>query len=515
MSYHLIDLVQALESPRILVLGDLILDRYLWGNAERISQEAPVILLREEQQEIRLGGAANVANMLRGLRASVTMAGVVGNDHDGEQMLQELINKGVNCSSVLRDHTRPTTVKQQLIGHAQHRHPHQMLRIDRESREPLDEMHATQVLDRIISQIPQHDAILISDYAKGVCTPAVLQRVIEVARHAEVPVIVDPAPTDDYSRYAGATAMTPNRTETGKETYMTLRNYTEALEAGEKLVRQLGMERIFVTLDKDGIAVVRSDGSREAFPTRQREVYDITGAGDMVLATIGLGAAARWSDQDLARMANIAGGLEVEQVGVVCLSREELVADLLHERSLEDQKLCPLPIVARHLDSRKQLGQKVVFTNGCFDVLHIGHVSYLKQAASLGECLVVAINSDDSVRRLGKASDRPIFPAEQRAEMLAALECVDYVVIFDEDTPEAVLQTLQPDLLVKGGTYTPEQIVGREIVLAYGGEVRALSEKPGISTTQILARMRGETVPSVPATPLPFPAAEQNIRRAG
>ena len=222
MSYHLIDLVQGLGTPRILVLGDLILDRYLWGNAERISQEAPVILLREEQQEIRLGGAANVANMLRGLSARVTMAGVVGNDRDGEDILQALAARGVDCSGILVDHTRPTTVKQRLIGHAQHRHPHQMLRIDRESREPLESLYATQLLDRVVSQISQHDAILISDYAKGVCTPEVLRRVIDVARDAGVPTLVDPAPTDDYRHYAGATAMTPNRTETGKATGMTL-----------------------------------------------------------------------------------------------------------------------------------------------------------------------------------------------------------------------------------------------------------------------------------------------------
>ncbi|HCS52784.1 MAG TPA: bifunctional heptose 7-phosphate kinase/heptose 1-phosphate adenyltransferase, partial [Planctomycetaceae bacterium] len=263
MSYHLIDLVQSLDAPRILVLGDLILDRYLWGNAERISQEAPVILLREEKQELRLGGAANVANMLRGLDAKVTMAGVVGDDRDGEDMIAALKAVGVDCSTILTDRTRPTTTKQRLIGHAQHRHPHQMLRVDRESREPLELIYATQLLDRIIGQISQHDAVLISDYAKGVCTPEVLKRVIEVARDAGKPVIVDPAPMDDYSRYAGATAMTPNRTETGKATERNIRNYTDAFAAGRQLVNQLGLDRIFVTLDKDGVAVVRADGTSE------------------------------------------------------------------------------------------------------------------------------------------------------------------------------------------------------------------------------------------------------------
>ncbi len=514
MSYHLIDLIQSLGTPRILVLGDLILDRYLWGNAERISQEAPVILLREEEQELRLGGAANVANMLRGLQADVTMAGVVGDDRDGDDILAALNAVGVDCSAILRDRTRPTTVKQRMIGHAQHRHPHQMLRIDRESRHPLELMYATQLMDRVISTIPKHDAVLVSDYAKGVCTPEVLRRVIDVARDANVPVIVDPAPTEDYSIYRGATAMTPNRGETGKATGgRTITSYEDAFAAGKKLVEQLELDLIFVTLDKDGVAVVRKEGTREAFPTRQRKVYDVVGAGDMVLSAIGLGAAARWNDTDMARLSNIAGGLEVEQIGVVCLSREELVQDLLLDRSRNEQKNCDIEIVKRHLDSRRQLGQKIVLTNGCFDVLHIGHVSYLKQAAQLGDCLVVAINSDESVRKLDKGADRPIFPEAQRAEMLASLECVDYVVVFGEETPHAILEKLRPDLLVKGGTYSPEQVVGREFVLSYGGEVKVLGEIPGVSTTEILARLRGDrrTIPH-PATST---QSDESVRKAG
>ncbi len=518
MSYHLIDQIQSLGTPRILVLGDLILDRYLWGNAERISQEAPVILLREEEQELRLGGAANVANMLRGLQAEVTMAGVVGDDRDGEDVLAALNAVGVDCSAILTDRTRPTTVKQRMIGYAQHRHPHQMLRIDRESRQPLELMYATQLMDRVISTISKHDAVLISDYAKGVCTPEVLRRVIDVARDAGVPVIVDPAPTDDYSIYRGATAMTPNRTETGKATGgRTLKNYDDAFAAGKSLVEQLELDLIFVTLDKDGVAVVRKDGSQEAFPTRQRKVYDVVGAGDMVLSAIGLSAAARWEDVDMAKLSNIAGGLEVEQVGVVCLSRDELVQDLFLDRSRNEQKSCEVEIVKRHLESRRHLGQKIVLTNGCFDVLHIGHVSYLKQAAQLGDCLVVAINSDESVRKLDKAADRPIFPELQRAEMLASLECVDYVVVFGEETPHAILESLRPDVLVKGGTYTPDQIVGREIVLGYGGEVKVLGETPGVSTTEILARMRGDraTIPHPSTTSTATTKTDQSVRKAG
>lgn len=500
MSYHLIDLVQSLGQPRLLVLGDLILDRYLWGNAERISQEAPVILVREERQEVRLGGAANVANMLRGLDVDVSMAGVVGSDPDGEELLAELKKKNVDCEAVVADFDRPTTVKERVIGHAQHRHPHQMLRIDRESRDQLRGVASSKLMDRMIHLIASHDAVLISDYAKGVCTPTILEHVISVARSEGKPVIVDPAPTADYRHYANATAITPNRTETQKATGIEIRSYSDAYKAGQKLVEELSLDRAFITLDKDGVAVVESNGDCSNYPTRQREVYDITGAGDMVLATIGVGAAAGFEAGDLAKLANVAGGLEVEQVGVACISREEMVTDLLRDGRTADDKVCPMAGLARHLDARKKMGQRVVLTNGCFDVLHIGHVTYLKQAAAEGDCLVVAINSDDSVRSLGKADDRPIFPEEQRAAMLAVLEMVDYVTVFEESTPHNLLETLKPDVLVKGGTYSVDEVVGKEIVEANGGEVKVLAEVPGVSTTRILERLRGDHVIAFPGT---------------
>ncbi len=266
-------------------------------------------------------------------------------------------------------------------------------------------------------------------------------------------------------------------------------------------MRQLELEYAFVTLDSDGIALTKKGGSSEMFPTRKREVYDITGAGDMVLAMIGMGAAAGVEPENLARLANVAGGLEVEQIGVVSISREEILTDLVtHDPHKHGRtgKICTLDELARHVDARRKLNQRIVLTNGCFDVLHIGHASYLQQAADEGDCLIVAINSDDSVRKLGKAPDRPIFDQKQRAAMLAALEAVDYVVVFDEATPHALLDRLKPDLLVKGGTYSHEEIVGWELVEAYGGQVKPLGEVPGISTTAILSRLRGEEPNTLP-----------------
>jgi len=414
MSYQLINLVQRLENPHILVLGDLILDRYIWGDAERVSQEAPVILLRQDKQEIRLGGASNVANMLVGLDARATLAGVVGFDQDGVCVRQELERVGVDHEFVLTDASRPTTVKERFIGRAQQRHPHQMLRVDREVRTPLSAQLEAEFLERLLPQLGKFDAILISDYAKGVCTPTILSSVIQAGKSAGIPVLVDPYPGEDYIRYRGATAVTPNRLETKRATGIEIKTANQAFEAGRKLCEMLDLEFAYVTLDSDGIAFVRNDGSAEMLPTRKREVYDITGAGDMVLAMIGVGLAAGCDPVDVGRVANIAGGLEVEQIGVVTLSREEILNDLLtNSREIVD-KVSRRDELVHQVAARKRVGQKVVFTNGCFDLLHIGHVTYLQQAAREGDCLIVAINSDDSVRRLNKGPDRPIFAEQDR-----------------------------------------------------------------------------------------------------
>lgn len=502
MSYHLIDMVQKLGRPRVLVLGDLILDRYTWGDAERVSQEAPVILLREERQEIRLGGAANVAHMLRGLEADVLMAGVVGGDGDGQLLRAELEAAGVDCGATLTDPSRPTTVKTRFIGLAQHRHSHQMLRVDREVRVPLDEARERQLLECLLPRLRECQSVLISDYGKGVCTPAVVSRVIETARGMGLPVIVDPSWSGDCRNYIGATAVTPNRLETKRATGIEIRTTDDAFAAGRTLCVDYQLEHAFVTLDSDGIALTFRNGSSQHLKTRKREVYDITGAGDMVLAMIGVGAAAGIDPVDLARLANVAGGLEVEQIGVVAISREEILADLLaHSPAGQEkethEKVVTLDDLARQTAARRRLGQRIVMTNGCFDVLHVGHVSYLQQAAREGDCLIVALNSDASVRLLDKGSDRPIFSQEHRAAMLAALEAVDYVVIFSEATPHAVLERIKPDLLVKGGTYAHHEIVGWELVESYGGQVKPLGVVPGLSTTQILRRLRGEpaTIP--------------------
>lgn len=490
MSYELVELLRLTGRPRLLVVGDLVLDRYTWADAERISQEAPVMLLREDKQEVRLGGAANVANMLAGLDAEVQMAGLVGADQDGREMQDLLEAAGVKVELVDVDPRRPTTVKTRVIGRAQQRHPHQVLRIDRESREPMCQSLADPWLRRLREALADVDAVLISDYAKGVCTPVVLETLIESCRDAGLPVIVDPASGRDYSVYARATAITPNRSETAHATGRTVDSIEAGLEAAACLCRNLDLETAFVTLDSDGIAWATSAGERQHSPTRRREVYDITGAGDVVLATIGLSAAAGHSPEQMAMLANTAGGLEVEQIGVVTISRAEMISDLLGGSRSAREKLRDRGELVELLAVRRDSGQRVVLTNGCFDLMHAGHVASLEQAAAEGDCLVVAVNSDTSVRQLGKGPDRPIIPEDQRATMLAALEVVDYVTIFDEATPAAVIEALRPDVLVKGGTYSLGDIVGRQQVEDYGGVVKPLGLVPGLSTSEIISRIR-------------------------
>jgi D-beta-D-heptose 7-phosphate kinase/D-beta-D-heptose 1-phosphate adenosyltransferase len=485
------ELLQALERlghPRVLVVGDLILDRYTWGNAERVSQEAPVILLRADTREARLGGAANVCRMLRGLQADVACAGVLGADDAGTELRDLLADAGIDDADVLVDASRPTTVKERFIGRAANRHPHQILRVDREVRDPLGDQLEAHLLGRITARLDDVHIVLVSDYDKGVCTPQLLQRIIAEARRRGLQVVVDPIRGHDYSRYRGATTMTPNRTEAEMATGIRIASAEDAFRAGRLLCQQLEMPFAIITLDKDGMALVPAQGPGELFSTRPRAVYDITGAGDVVLATIGLGLAAGVSLPDTIRLANVAGGLEVEQVGVVPITREEIRVDILrHGGDATAAKIVTLDDAARIAQACRARGQRVVFTNGCFDLLHVGHVTYLAEAAAQGDVLFLGLNSDASVRAL-KGPSRPVCKQAERAAVLAALTYVDYVVIFDELTPIELIRRIRPDVLVKGGDYRHKmhEITGRELVESYGGRVHLAALVEGVSTTQII-----------------------------
>jgi D-beta-D-heptose 7-phosphate kinase/D-beta-D-heptose 1-phosphate adenosyltransferase len=495
MSADLIELVQHLGQPRVLVLGDLMLDRYVWGDAERISQEAPVVLLHAQKREERLGGASSVATMLRALGARVALAGVVGANADGKRVRELLVDLGIDDEAVLTDAGRPTTVKERYIGKAQHRHPQQMIRVDYEVTAPLSAAREQELARAVAWQLRRADVVLISDYDKGVCTPALLTSAIAAARAHCLRTLADPIRGRDYRKYHGCSAVTPNRLEAGLATGRVLAGTAEALEGAAQLREQLDLEAAVVTLDREGMALAHRDGRRLVFPTRPRQVYDITGAGDMVLAVLGMALAAG-ADYDAAiRLANVAGGLEVEKIGAATVSRDEVLHDLLRgPRSGRPdlhpgaEKVRSRDELVRELDVRRGLGQTIAFTNGCFDVLHAGHVQYLSEARAQADVLVVGLNSDASVRAL-KGPGRPVHAEAERSLVLAGLESVDYVSVFDEPTPLELIQAVRPDVLVKGADYRHAEVVGADLVESCGGRVHLAALREGFSTTRLLQRL--------------------------
>jgi D-beta-D-heptose 7-phosphate kinase/D-beta-D-heptose 1-phosphate adenosyltransferase len=478
-----------LGHPRLLVVGDLMLDRYTWGNTDRISPEAPVPILRADDQDDRLGGAAVVAQLLRGLEAEVTCAGMVGADAAGETVLRLLDESGIMRDNVLRDLGRPTTVKERFMGRSAGKYGQQILRVDREMCEPMSASQERQFCDALIGKVGSYDAVLISDYAKGVCTPAICRALIAAARLAGIPAIVDPARIADYSRYKGASLIKPNRAEGTLATGIQIANPGDAFEAAIKLCRDLDVQLAIVTLDRDGIACASRQGDLRLFETRSKSVCDITGAGDMVLAMIGLMLSGHASPTEAIHLANKAAGMEVERLGVAVIPRSAIRDALEADVSAFPQKILSLHDLVSRAECHRANGKQIVFTNGCFDLLHVGHAYCLRQAAELGDILIVGVNSDASVRRL-KGKNRPIIGEADRAAMLAALADVDYVVLFDEDTPLELVRSIRPNVLVKGGAYSPQDIVGREIVEAYGGVVRVTSDINGVSTTRLLATMQ-------------------------
>lgn len=490
----LADLIHNLGQPRVLVVGDVMLDRYVWGDAERISQEAPVILLHADKREERLGGASSVATLLRALGARVALAGVVGADADGERIRRTLVELGIDDEVVLSDADRPSTVKERYIGRAQQKHPQQMIRVDYEVRTPLSPNQENRLTEAIARQVRRADIVLISDYDKGVCTPGVLAAIITMGRTRGLRTLADPIRGGDYRKYHGCSAITPNRLEAGLASGRVVSDTASALESAALLREQLDLEAAVVTLDKEGMAMVHADGRALVFPTRPRQVYDITGAGDMVLAVLGMTLAAGVDYEPAIRLANIAGGLEVEKIGVATVTREEILRDLLggapgrSEFGPALEKVRSRESLFAELHGRRALGQRVAFTNGCFDVLHAGHVHYLQEARAQADLLAVGLNSDASVRML-KGSNRPINSVEDRALVLAALEAVDYLVLFDEPTPLELIQALRPDVLVKGADYRREDVVGADFVESYGGRVHLARLCEGYSTTRLLQRL--------------------------
>jgi D-beta-D-heptose 7-phosphate kinase/D-beta-D-heptose 1-phosphate adenosyltransferase len=493
MTTELTDLVQRLGQPRVLVVGDLMLDRYVWGDAERISQEAPVILLKADRREERLGGAGSVATMLKALGARVSVAGVVGPDQDGNRVRHLLNDLSVDHEGVITDNRRPSTVKERYMGRAQHRHPQQIIRVDYEDRSALEEEIVAQLWTVLKAQLRKSDIVLISDYDKGVCTPSLLAGLISNCWSVGLRVLADPIRGHDYRKYHGCSAITPNRLEAGLATGRTLNDWTQIREAAVHLREKLDLEASILTLDKDGMFLSHRDGCLKHLPTRPRQVYDITGAGDMVMSVLGMALAGGADYEAAVALANVAGGLEVEKIGVATVSRDEILRDLLQGGNCgagaAAGKMMPLDVLVQEVEHRRRLGQRVAFTNGCFDVLHAGHVQYLQEARAQADVLVVGLNSDASIRSL-KGMSRPLQTLAARALVLAGLQAVDFVTVFEDATPIRLLEALKPDVLVKGADYRHDQASGADFVESYGGHIHLAPLKHGFSTTHLIEKMR-------------------------
>ena len=489
MNSELIDVVERFPGRRVLLAGDLMLDRYVFGDAERISPEAPVPVLRVVERLDRVGGAGSVALNLAALGAQVQCCGLVGTDPEGEVILRLLGEAGVDTRGVVRAADRPTITKTRLVGLAEHRHRQQILRVDDEVAEPPAAADAAKLQAAAHAALATADVVCLEDYAKGLLTPELSQALIAAARTQNKPVLIDPARMRDWSRYAGATLITPNRSELEVPTGGKLLD-GELADTAAKLARELKATALLVTLGRDGALLVYADGRQQRFPTKPRAVYDNTGAGDAVLAMAAVALAAGATLEQAVPLANIAGGLEVSKFGCVPIARDEVLAALRHTHETTRGKFRTVAELNAELAPRRHRGETVVFTNGCFDILHPGHIEILEKSKALGSILVVGINSDASVRSLGKGKDRPIRRVADRARLLAAMEAVDYVVAFEEPDPGKLITQIVPDVLVKGSDWAGKGVIGQEFVESRGGRVALVQLVEGYSTTGELERIR-------------------------
>jgi D-beta-D-heptose 7-phosphate kinase / D-beta-D-heptose 1-phosphate adenosyltransferase len=465
---------------RVLIVGDLMLDRHIWGDVERISPEAPVPVVRAGHRSEQAGGAANVAMNVTGLGARATLLGFRGNDDDGRTLEQCLQRAGIDSEAIaVQGH--PTTSKLRILGGKQ-----QMLRLDTERTDGYPAALYASLLAKVESAIPSADVVVLSDYAKGVLSAEVCRHTIQRARRKGIPVLVDPKQRN-FSDYRQATTICPNLAELSLVTGISRKNFDALLTAGQRIVTDLDLEYLTVTLSERGIALLR-DGNRFIAPAVARQVFDVSGAGDTVIATLALAAAAGLEVEIALELANLAAGIVVSKVGTVPVNRNELLMSLMPQIELQAQeKVLSLDSLQARASAWRSTAQTVVFTNGCFDLLHIGHITLLEQARREGDRLVVAINSDASVRGL-KGPRRPIVGERERARILAALAAVDAVVIFDEATPLRVIDNLRPSVIVKGGDYNEDTIVGAKEVRSWGGRVKIVPLVEGSSTTNLIVK---------------------------
>ena len=476
---------------RVLVVGDLMLDRYIVGDVDRISPEAPVPVLRHAHRYQRPGGAANVAMNLAGLGCQSLLAGLWGSDAEQRELASALEAAHIDTAGVVTS-SLPTISKTRIVGRTQ-----QLLRLDIESRDPHSAADIEHLRDRVLGLVEKVHAVILSDYAKGALTYELCTSTIRAARRLGVPVLVDPK-TSDLSKYSGATMVCPNLSELALATGVSSHKLDELLAAGERQRDAHNFDYLTATMSDRGIQVI-SAGSSYHSPARAREVFDVSGAGDTVIATLAASMAAGLKVETAADLANLAAGVVVGKVGTAPIAHHELISLLTPSSPLSGtEKILDRQHLASRIADWRASGETIVFTNGCFDLLHVGHITLLEDCRKFGTKLVLGLNSDASVCRL-KGPTRPIVGENERARVMAALAAVDAVVLFAEDTPLELIREIRPDVLVKGGDYTVETVVGHEDVMAYGGRVAIVPTVEGFSTTSIVRKLTSQDSPD-PAT---------------
>ena len=465
-------------TPNILVVGDLMIDHYLWGSCERISPEAPVQVVEIAKETTVLGGAGNVINNLKALGANVSVSSVIGDDSNGVELKSMLTDINVGIANIIIQKGRKTSKKSRVIASSQ-----QVIRYDKESKDDIEDSSVSQILDSLVDTIKNYDVIILSDYGKGILRNNLCQGIISIAKNHNVKVLVDPKGSD-FSKYKGAYLLTPNKKEAMLATGIDITDAFTLEKALLQLKNECDLGISLITLSEDGIATY--DKQVEVFPTVAKEVFDVTGAGDTVIASIAFALAANKDIAQTAKFSNLAAGVVVGKIGSATVTLDEIEeyeASLhkstsdAHIKSFDEMNT----IVSRYTAN----GKKIVFTNGCFDILHVGHVKYLQVAKSFGDILIVGLNSDASVSRL-KGPTRPVNIADDRAYLLAALEAVDFVVPFSEDTPLELIKMIQPDILVKGGDYEGKEVVGTE----FAGELKLVDFVDGKSTTKTIEKIK-------------------------
>jgi D-beta-D-heptose 7-phosphate kinase / D-beta-D-heptose 1-phosphate adenosyltransferase len=481
------------KSLRVLVAGEVILDRYLWGDVERISPEAPIPVLKVNRREEKPGNAGFVMANLRALGAYPRALSVVGDDRNGRLLREMFRDLGIVTKSLMVDPDRPTIVKERMLGSVQsaNRGTQQLLRVDEEDASPLSPSRERTLKARLKEELENVDGVLISDINKGLLTPGLLRALIDGAHRRGIPVIVDPRRTEDFSIYEGATAITPNRYETEVATGMRLGDRGAWRAAAEKLTERLGLKACLITLDREGMYLAESNGADTYIATVPREVYDVTAAGDVVLTFFGFLAIAGLSFSSAATIANLAAGIEVGRIGAEIISREDIAVALRSPDNTYERKIVATNEISAVLARARREGRRIAFTNGCFDLLHAGHLQLISFARRQGDILVIGVNSDRSVREL-KGAGRPIHSAIERARLLAALELVDHVVVFDDSRAEKIIRRVRPDVLIKGEDYLGQQVDGQRFVESYGGRVALAPLLAGHSTTTTIARLRDD-----------------------